>query len=388
VFLAAARGDDKHQTDSGMYGLTFASYNLILGGLFTWVCDFYTLVAVVDQMLQSIHNGASGVDENSGYVAYGKLRGREGGAAASETQSGGGGGGGSSGGAPAVATVDKKAAAVAVEEKEEEPMTYHDATAARLQAMGRWWSTNRVWATRTILLVGWPGPLVGYMINYFQIVRVLEGDPEAGVTVGDSKFWDRDTNTEFARMAAACVVAFLNLSTFFLSFFLSFSLSSSRVLSLNPLTHSLTHYTITHQTTGSVDPLAYAHAHHYAISGGVAGLGVPRLQRGRLDQDRGRGLQRLPPRLPAPLLREGDEPPPEPLALSAPPSAAVHLGKVVQLLRADDWCGLRLGVLVHDRASLPPLRLRPAMGQRGQLFIHSQSARTRARSTIVDGLIF
>ena len=22
-------------------------------------------------------------------------------------------------------------------------MTYHDATAARLQAMGRWWSTNR-----------------------------------------------------------------------------------------------------------------------------------------------------------------------------------------------------------------------------------------------------
>ena len=57
-----------------MYGLTFASYNLILGGLFTWVCDFYTLVAVVDQMLQSIHNGASGVDENSGYVAYGKLR--------------------------------------------------------------------------------------------------------------------------------------------------------------------------------------------------------------------------------------------------------------------------------------------------------------------------
>ena len=97
MFLAAARGDDKHQTDSGMYGLTFASYNLILGGLFTWVCDFYTLVAVVDQMLQSIHNGASGVDENSGYVAYGKLRGREGGAAASETQSGGG---GSSGGAP------------------------------------------------------------------------------------------------------------------------------------------------------------------------------------------------------------------------------------------------------------------------------------------------
>ena len=178
AFLLAVRGDEKHQTDSGMYGLTFASYNLILGGLFTWVCDFYTLVAVVDQMLQSIHNGASGVDENSGYVAYGKLRGREGGAAASETQSGGGGGGGSSGGAPAVATVDKKAAAV--EEKEEEPMTYHDATAARLQAMGRWWSTNRVWATRTILLVGWPGPLVGYMINYFQIVRVLDDRTRSG----------------------------------------------------------------------------------------------------------------------------------------------------------------------------------------------------------------
>ena len=52
-FLLTLRCDDKHQTDSGMYGLTFASYNLILGGLFTFVCDWYTLVAIVESSSES-----------------------------------------------------------------------------------------------------------------------------------------------------------------------------------------------------------------------------------------------------------------------------------------------------------------------------------------------
>ena len=32
-----------------------------------WVCDWYTLIAISDQMLQTVHNGG----ESKGYLAYG-----------------------------------------------------------------------------------------------------------------------------------------------------------------------------------------------------------------------------------------------------------------------------------------------------------------------------
>ena len=40
AILIYAGVDESHWHDGGMYGLTFASYNLILAGLFTFVCDW------------------------------------------------------------------------------------------------------------------------------------------------------------------------------------------------------------------------------------------------------------------------------------------------------------------------------------------------------------
>ena len=48
------------------------------------------------------------------------------------------------------------------------------------------------------------------MVNFFYIKRVLGGEAEEGVTLGKS-IWSAESNDEFTRMAAASVVAFLNL---------------------------------------------------------------------------------------------------------------------------------------------------------------------------------
>lgn len=205
-FLLTLRGDDKHQTDSGMYGLTFASYNLILGGLFTFVCDWYTLVAIVDQMLQSVHNGATKSDRNNGYLAYADTgsvtvrskavnQGGEIGYKLNTTLAEAGG-----------ETKDKSAAKKngsgtsndAAPTQPPPPGTFNERTAERLRSWASWWHLNRVVATRAVLLVGWPTVCVAYLVNYFKIMRALSGDPEAGVTVGES-LWSRESNTEFAR---------------------------------------------------------------------------------------------------------------------------------------------------------------------------------------------
>lgn len=201
-FLLTLRGDDKHQTDSGMYGLTFASYNLILGGLFTFVCDWYTLVAIVDQMLQSVHNGATKSDRNNGYLAYADtgsvtVRSKAGNIMNTTLAEAGG------------ETKDKSNGCLskkngsgtsndAAPTPPPPPGTFNERTAERLRSWASWWHLNRVVATRAVLLVGWPTVCVAYLVNYFKIMRALSGDPEAGVTVGES-LWSRESNTEFAR---------------------------------------------------------------------------------------------------------------------------------------------------------------------------------------------
>ena len=185
-----------------MYGLTFASYNLILGGLFTFVCDWYTLVAIVDQMLQSVHNGATKSDRNNGYLAYADtgsvtVRSKTGniinttlaeasGETKDKSTSKKNGSGKSNDAAPTPVTTSSL------------PMTFNERTAERLKRWASWWHVHRVVATRVVLLVGWPTVCVAYLVNYFKIMRVLSGDPEAGVTVGES-LWSRESNTEFAR---------------------------------------------------------------------------------------------------------------------------------------------------------------------------------------------
>ena len=50
LYVIGLKNDSKHITNEGMHGLTFASYNLYCQGILTYVCDLYTLVAVVDQV--------------------------------------------------------------------------------------------------------------------------------------------------------------------------------------------------------------------------------------------------------------------------------------------------------------------------------------------------
>jgi hypothetical protein len=48
------------------------------------------------------------------------------------------------------------------------------------------------------------------MVNFFHIKKVLGGEAEEEVTLGTS-IWSAESNDEFTRMAAAAIVAFLNL---------------------------------------------------------------------------------------------------------------------------------------------------------------------------------
>ena len=73
-----------------------------------WVCDWYTLIAISDQMLQTVHNGG----ESKGYLAYG---------------------------------ADQNPEAK---------------TAARLRKWAEWWEPRRVTITRVLLVVGWPPVII------------------------------------------------------------------------------------------------------------------------------------------------------------------------------------------------------------------------------------
>jgi len=169
LFWAGA--DEKHLPDSGMYGLNFAAYNLILAGLFTYVCDWYALVAVTDQMLQAIDQ-----KDGTGYLAY----------ADDGTAHEDGG-------------------------DDEHPLVRPERT-EWLRKVAAWWNSRRLGLTRSLLVIGWPPVITAMIVNYFQIMSVLDGEPDTGVEVGRQWAWTASWNDEFMRMLAASLVALLNLA--------------------------------------------------------------------------------------------------------------------------------------------------------------------------------
>jgi hypothetical protein len=159
--LVYAGVDEVHWPDAGMHDLSFAGYNLILAGLFTYICDYYAIVAILDQMLQAID-----LKEGTGFLAYAD-------------------------------DMDEVNA----------PKTEYMRVAAR------WWGKNRIWMTRLLLLVGWPPVVTLMFVNYFHIMHVLTGvEPDTYVSIGAQWAWSREWNTEYMRMLAAALVAFLNLA--------------------------------------------------------------------------------------------------------------------------------------------------------------------------------
>ena len=136
-----------------MHAWTYAYFNLVLAGLFTWVSDAWAVVTVADQMLQEVH-----AKRGVGFEAYA----REGGAL------------------------------------------------ARLAA---WFVKFRLRITRAALVVLW-GVGSGLMVaDYARVDAILSRDGPAvpGERVGRSRFWSARLNNEFARMFVGCVVAFLNI---------------------------------------------------------------------------------------------------------------------------------------------------------------------------------
>lgn len=144
IAVAGENDDSEHITDEGMHGLTFASYNLIVSGIFTFLADSYTIVAVADQIAQSLV-----LSTGVGYLAYGNN--------------------------------------------------------TRLRNFCKWWCSKRLFLTRFLLLLLWPFPTWCLVENYQRIKRQLSTssllefetiDPfPYGFTI-----WNRETNTEVVRM--------------------------------------------------------------------------------------------------------------------------------------------------------------------------------------------
>ena len=198
------------------------------------------------------------------------------------------------------------------------------------------------------------------MINYFQIVRVSRrprgGSPRRQQVLGPRhQHRVRPHGRRPRRRLPQPQYVFLFLP------------SSSSRFSAQPTT-TTTHYTITHQTTGSVDPLAYAHAHHchqcVSRTGSldfseddpikiVAVTSAP-----SASTSRHRCYEKATSCLPNRVFG-----PPSPPYISESGSST-----------SGHDCGPRLGVLLRPRFPSAPATT-PTMGQRGQLFIHSQSAR-------------
>lgn len=149
----AAAGAERHKAGSGMHRWTYAYFNLILAGLFTFVCDAWAIVTVGDQMLQEIDQ-----KRGVGYDAYA----REGGA---------------------------------------------------LPRFAAWFARYRLRITRASLALLWGVGCSSMISDYVRVDRILSRDGPAvpGERVGRSSFWSPAANDEFARMFVGCVVAFLNI---------------------------------------------------------------------------------------------------------------------------------------------------------------------------------
>lgn len=130
------------------------------------MCDFYAVVAVLDQMLQAIDQ-----KEGTGFLAY----------------------------------------ADDMDEKNKDKTAY-------MRRAAHWWGANRIWMTRLLLVLGWPPVIISMCVEYFHIMEVLHPyhpkfpDGSTYVTIGEQWAWTKEWNTEYMRMLAASLVAFLNLA--------------------------------------------------------------------------------------------------------------------------------------------------------------------------------
>ena len=137
-----------------MHMWTYAFFNLVLAGLFTFVSDSWNVVTVVDQMCQAVDQKA-GV----GYEAYAA------------------------------------------------PGGEHSKTAAA----ARWFVERRLAITRSALVVLWGVGVPLMVADYVRVDAILSGDAEPGEAVGRSAFWSSAANDEFARHFVGCLVAALNI---------------------------------------------------------------------------------------------------------------------------------------------------------------------------------
>jgi len=171
LVLTLAHVDPKHVPDSGMYGWTFAGYNLALAGLLTFIGDWWTLGSVVDQMLQAIN-----LPEDDGHKAY-----------ASSTAKG----------------TDARAEAAPKEGTSWKCCRLDDKGRATLRWLAAKWQPYRVLLTRLWLLIGWP-PMIYFMLSYFRGIMAVLNNSDAvdEARVGRMNTWNKEWNTEYMRMLA------------------------------------------------------------------------------------------------------------------------------------------------------------------------------------------
>lgn len=149
----AAAGAEKHKAGSGMHTWTYAFFNLVLAGLFTFVSDTWNMVTVVDQMAQAIHQ-----KQGVGYEAYGAA---------------------------------------------ERP--------GKIARFSAWFVKRRLLLTRAALVVFWGIGVPMMVADYVHVEKVLSGDTKINESVGKSRFWSAEANDEFARHFVGCCVAALNI---------------------------------------------------------------------------------------------------------------------------------------------------------------------------------
>mmetsp|Transcript_44814 Transcript_44814/g.90531 ORF Transcript_44814/g.90531 Transcript_44814/m.90531 type:complete len:736 (-) Transcript_44814:264-2471(-) len=206
LILTMAGAKPKHIPDSGMYGWTFAGYNLVLAGYMTFISDWWMVGAVVDQMLQAIGN-----QEGEGYDAYARSMDESLDEITEEN---------AEDAAPAAdvdvdadddgSLVSKNPKAIKKRAKRKRGSRLR----ACIDGVGQWWLKHRILVTRVYLLIGWPTGCVAMHLYYKHIMDVLNPHTErkAFVALGKQWAWTAEWNDEYMRMLGGALVATGNLA--------------------------------------------------------------------------------------------------------------------------------------------------------------------------------
>jgi len=181
--LTVCGAANQHIPDSGMHNWTFAGYNLALAGVLTFVGDWFTMGAIFDQMLQTVH-----AKEGDGYLAYAAQKPKVLPLPGSSSE-------GKSGSGNCFESLGCGTCCTSTEESQ-----------SRFEWWAAWWAPRRLWVTRAYLLLGWPPVLYFYFTYFGYILDTLNPEPaedrEAGARVGKQPLWTADANDEFLRMLA------------------------------------------------------------------------------------------------------------------------------------------------------------------------------------------